>query len=60
MEDLLELLRNFYGTVLSKQGKEYSKSGMINFRADLNRYLQNLPNNRPCEVIQKLLKITTS
>ena len=30
VDELADLLRKFYGTVLSKQGKEYSKSGMIN------------------------------
>ena len=43
VDELADLLRKFYGTVLSKQGKEYSKSGMINLRSGLNRYLQSVP-----------------
>ena len=40
-DNLAQLLHQFYGTVLSKQGKKYSKSGMVNLRSGLNRYLQN-------------------
>ena len=43
MENLAELLRKLYGTVLSKKGKEYSKSGLMNLRAGLNRHLQQPP-----------------
>ena len=43
VDELADLLRKFCGTVLSKQGKEYNKSGMINLRSGLNRYLQSVP-----------------
>ena len=43
MDELADLLRKLYGTVLSKKGKEYSKSGFVNLRAGLNRYLQDPP-----------------
>ena len=43
VEQLADLLRQFYGTVLSKNHKEYSKSGLINLRSGLNRYLHGPP-----------------
>ena len=43
---LAETLREFFGSVKSKQGKEYSKSSMINLRSGLNRYLTYPPNSR--------------
>ena len=36
-EQLDDILRQFYGSVLSKNGKEYSRSGLINLRSGLNR-----------------------
>ena len=39
----METLWKLYGTVLSKKGKEYSRSGLINLRAGINRHLQNPP-----------------
>ena len=46
VEDLAELLREFYGTVLRKNSKEYSRSGLINLRSGLNRYLRSPPFKR--------------
>ena len=46
IEDLADMLRRFYGTVLSKKGNEYSKSGLVNLRAGLNRHLQQPPHKR--------------
>ena len=43
VEDLAELLRNFYGSVLTKNRKEYSRSGLINIRSGLNRHLHSPP-----------------
>ena len=43
VNELADLLRQFYGTVLSKNGKEYSKSGLINLRCGLNRHLHSPP-----------------
>ena len=40
IEDLADMLRRFYGTVLSKKGNEYSRSGLVNLRAGLNHHLQ--------------------
>ena len=51
-EQLAENLRRFYGTVLSKNGKEYSKSGMINIRSGLNRHLTNPPYKRTIDLMQ--------
>ena len=51
-EDLAEILRKFYGTVLSKSGKCYSKSGMINIRSSLNRHLTNPPHKRTIDLMQ--------
>ena len=42
-EHLAEVLRKFYGTVRQKNGNEYSKSGMINLRSGINRYLHAPP-----------------
>lgn len=43
---LAALLRQFFAEVRKKDKKPYSKSGMINLRAGLNRYLQSPPFNR--------------
>lgn len=43
---LAEVLRVFFAEVRKQDGKPYSKSGMVNLRAGLNRYLQAPPNNR--------------
>ena len=51
-EDLAEILRKFYGTVLCKNGKCYSKSGMINIRSGLNRHLTNPPHKRTIDLMQ--------
>ena len=51
-EDMAELLRKFYGTVLSRNGKEYSKSGMINIRSGLNRHLVNPPHKKTIDIMQ--------
>ena len=40
-DKLADLLRKLYGTVLFKKGTPYSKSGMINLHAGINRYLQS-------------------
>ena len=50
-EQLADLLRKMYGTVLSKYGKEYSKSGMINLRAGISRYLQQPPHKRTLDIM---------
>ena len=50
-DELAEILRQFYGTVLSKNRKEYSKSGMVNIRSGLNRYLQDPPNRRNIDLM---------
>ena len=45
------MLRKLYGTVLSKKGTPYSKSGMINLHAGINRYLQNPPFNHTFDIM---------
>lgn len=45
-EILAGILRQFFAEVRQKTGKTYSKSAMVNLRSGINRYLQNLPNNR--------------
>ena len=50
-EKMADLLRKLYGTVLTKKGTPYSKSGMINLRAGLNRHLQNPPFNRTIDIM---------
>ena len=50
-EKMADLLRKLYGTVLTKKGTPYSKSGMINLRAGLNRHLQNPPYNRTIDIM---------
>ena len=50
--DLADLLRRFYGSVLSKTGKEYSRSGMINLRSGLNRHLQNPPHKKNYDLMK--------
>ena len=51
VEELADLLRKMYGTVLARTGKEYSKSGMINLRAGINRYLQQPPQKRILDIM---------
>ena len=51
VNQLADMLRKFYGTVLSKKGKEYSKSGLINLRAGLNRHLQDPPHKRSLDLM---------
>lgn len=43
---LAEILRQFFAEVRNKEGKPYSKSGMVNITSGLNRYLQSHPHNR--------------
>lgn len=43
-EILAGILREFFGAVRKQSQKEYSRSGLINLRAGLNRYLQDPPN----------------
>ena len=51
VEDLAELLRQFYGTVLQENSKEYSHSGMINLRSGLNHYLKSPHFKRTLDLI---------
>ena len=51
IEDLADMIRRFYGTVLSKKGNEYSKSGLVNLRAGLNRHLQEPPHKRTLDLM---------
>ena len=51
-EELSELLRRFYGTVLSKNGKQYSKSGLINICSAINRHLVNPPHKKTINLME--------
>ena len=51
VEKLAQLLRQFYGTVLSKNGKEYSKSGLVNLRSGLNWHLHAPPFNKSFDLM---------
>ena len=51
MQDLAEVLHKMFGTVLSRKGKEYSRSGLINLRAGLNRHLQDPPHKRSIDLM---------
>ena len=50
-ENLANALRKLYGTVLSRKGKEYSRSGLINLCTGLNRYLQDPPHKRTLDLM---------
>ena len=50
-ENLADILRKLYGTVLSGKGNEYSRSGLINLHAGLNRYLQDPPHKRTLDLM---------
>ena len=52
IDTLADILREFYGTVRSKRGKEYSASGLINLRAALNRYLRQPPNKKTFDLME--------
>ena len=51
VDDLATLLGEFYGTVLSKSGKEYSKSGLMNLCSRLNRHLHAPPFNKTYDLM---------
>ena len=51
IEDLADMLRRFYGTVLSRKGNEYSKSGLVNLCAGLNHHLQEPPHKRTLDLM---------
>ena len=50
-EDLSQLLMQFYGTVLSKNCKEYSKSGLINLCSGINHYLHAPPFSKTLDLM---------
>ena len=52
VEDLAEVLRQFYGTVLSMNQKEYSRSGLINLCSGLNRHLRSPPYKRNYDLMK--------
>ena len=45
-EQLADVLRQFYGSVLSKNGKEHSHSGLINLQSGLNYHLHSPPHQK--------------
>ena len=51
VEDLSKVLKNVYGSVLSKTQKEYSKSGMINLHSGINRHLRSPPYKRNFDIM---------
>ena len=51
-EELAELLKRFYGTVLSKNGKQYSKSCLINIHSGINRHLVNPPHKKTINLME--------
>lgn len=51
-EELAELLRQFHGTVLSKNGKQYNKSGLINIHSGINRHLVNSPHKKTISLME--------
>jgi len=51
-KDLAALLREFYASLRTKDGKEYSQSGYVNIRAGLNRHLTSPPYNKPINLMR--------
>ena len=51
-KELNELLRRFYAEVRQKNGSEYSKSGLTNIRASIQRHLVSPPHNRSINIIK--------
>ena len=49
---LTETLREFFASVRTKKGEDYSKSSMINLRAGLSRFLRLPPNKRIINLMQ--------
>ncbi len=49
---LSSLLREFFASVRTKQGKPYSKSAMVSLRSGLNRHLQLPPYNRNINIMR--------
>ena len=52
MEDLAKPLRHFYAEVRQRNGKPYSRSGVINIRASIQRYLASLPFNKTFNIMK--------
>lgn len=48
---LAEVLRTFYASARTQDGKVYSKSAMVNLRAGINRYLVSPPLNRDINLV---------
>ena len=51
IQQLADLLRQFYGTVLSKTRKECSHSGMVNLRSGLNRHFHSPPHSKTFDLM---------
>ena len=51
-KDLADVLRGFYANARKKDGAEYSKSGLVNIRASLNRFLQDPPHSRQINLMK--------
>ena len=51
-EDLATHLRRFYAEVRQRNGKPYSRSGLINLRASIQRYLASPPFNKMFNIMK--------
>ena len=51
-EELCQVLRQFYAEVRQKNGNKYSRSGLTNIRASLQRHLTSPPFNRNINIIR--------
>ena len=59
-EELADLLRQFYASVRTAYGKEYSRSAYTGFRAAIQRHLVEPPFNRKLNIIQDREFITAN
>ncbi|KAH3837902.1 hypothetical protein DPMN_111304 [Dreissena polymorpha] len=50
--ELNEILEQFYASLQSKRGAEYSKSALVSIRAGINRYLTSEPFSRPISLMK--------
>jgi hypothetical protein len=51
-KELNDLLGRYYTEARTAEGKEYTKSSLINLRASLNLYLRNEPHNRQINILR--------
>jgi len=53
-EDIMNILREFYGSVRNKKGEMYGKSSIVNIRAGIHRHLTSPPYSRTVNILRDI------